>query len=465
MSFKRSLLILCAVSVAIGIVIISIGFVLFPGRIKGAYAVLIVSEAVPDGEIRRLLGDSIISESSQWVFLDDFDGLKQIPLDEYQSRLLPFDPRNDGYADKLHSFFVRNGKRFSFIPLDSSLTGGLEKRISKLLGEIPFSLEYLGYKTPLGILIAIFILAAVIQLFLHLLPFHPRIETVDLIFCLPVLAFFVFFGTAGFILAALLIAIAALLREPLLELFFFLRYLERGALYPQRGQRPKFPEYKGKSIKNRFKRDIFMPFRFNWLLASGFFAVYTFVVFYTKILILLSMGVFFLFAVIFGFSLRVFSLRGDSQGHIRFLPVSIRKKPVNPVFFTVMLPFIFAAAAAQLFSSTMPVSSESAALVSLQGELVTEEQYLAHAAFQSSFSLRPLNRENENLYPEGNLGPDRPRWEMPEFSQADDGLVDPVQADSVLPSEADMPQFPLKKLMDFLTSMRGDKITKKVLSY
>jgi hypothetical protein len=421
MSFRQSLFVLCAVSLVTGAVLVFAGLNLNPDRKRGSYAVLIVSEEIPDREIRSRLGDSLISESSQWVFLDDFGGLVRIPLDEYRSRLLPIDPRNDGYADKLRSFFVRNGKRFSFIPLNPGPAGAFEKRLTALLGGIPFSLEYIGFEEPLGIFLIIFGLAAGSLFFFRYLPFHPRIETIDLIFCLPVLVIFAFYGTVGFALSALLLGMAALLRQPLEELFMILRY--RGTFH-----------------KKSFRfRHIYEPYKLNWFLTPVFLAACIFVVLTAEIPPLLSAGVFLMFALLYGLSARAFSLRGDSQGHIRFSPVSMVKSPLKPVFLTAMLPFILAACAAGLSASALRISPDPAALTSLEGELVTEDEYLAHAAFQLSFSFRPLGSSGE----------------YPSYSLAGDGLIDPLSA-GALPA-FNVPPFPLKDLMDFLASLRGDK--------
>jgi hypothetical protein len=430
MRFSSSLFVLCAVSLFTGTGLVFTGLKLNPDRKQSAYAVVIVSEEIPDREIRSRLGDSLISESSQWVFLDDFSGLARIPLDEYGDRILPLDPRNDGYADKLHSFLVRNGKRFSFFPLNSGLNRGFEKRLPALLAGIPFSLEYIGFEEPLGIFFIIFGIAAGALFFFRYLPFRPRIETMDLILCLPVLIIFAFYGTVGFAFSALLLGLAALLRQPIEELFMIFRYRGEGRFLNK------------KSEKNRFRRDIYEPFKLNWFLTPVFLAAGTLVVLAAKIPPILFIGVFLIFALLFGLSVRAFSLKGDSQGHIRFFPVSIVKSSLNPVFLAAMLPFVLAACAAGLSTSALRTAPDTAALTSLKGELISEDEYLAHAAFQSSFSFRPLGRDSS----EGYLS----------YSLATDGLINP---NSPFSSEKafNAPPFPLKGLMDFLASLRGDK--------
>jgi hypothetical protein len=146
---------------------------LLPDDAAEGYAVLRVDAALSDRVISDRLAASIdnyisigfVSESTQWVFLNDFDTILAIPLDEYQERLaasaLRPDPRDDGYAARLHSFFVRNDQRLFFIPfarpslleeLDTvwvhktrSGSAKLEASIAKGLDNIPFSIEWLGY--------------------------------------------------------------------------------------------------------------------------------------------------------------------------------------------------------------------------------------------------------------------------------------------------------------------------------
>jgi hypothetical protein len=167
---------------------------LLPDETAEGYAVLCVDAALSDREIGERLVASIdnyisidfASESTQWVFLNDFDTILFISLDEYQERLgasaLRPDPRDDGYAARLHSFFVRNGQRLFFIPfirpslleeLDTVWVQGtksghakLEAAIEKGLDGIPFSIEWLGYDREPRYLYIAFADAACILAFL-----------------------------------------------------------------------------------------------------------------------------------------------------------------------------------------------------------------------------------------------------------------------------------------------------------
>ena len=84
----------------------------------GRWAVVYTGAGLKERKIAGMLkekGLDCVSESTVWVLLDDFSELKQIPLDQYDDFVEPFDPRNDGYAEKLRSFFVQAGIRRFFV--------------------------------------------------------------------------------------------------------------------------------------------------------------------------------------------------------------------------------------------------------------------------------------------------------------------------------------------------------------
>jgi hypothetical protein len=155
------------------------------GRLEG-YAALALGENVPDREIagalEAALNRPVVSESSQWVFLNSFEGMERVPLEDYEGRLEAFDPRRDGYAEKLMNFFVRDGRRWFFIPLDRKLFGflpvlnpgeQLKKKIGAALDTVPalptggpaelssasFSLLMKPQDRPLGFYVLLFFLA------------------------------------------------------------------------------------------------------------------------------------------------------------------------------------------------------------------------------------------------------------------------------------------------------------------
>lgn len=459
MSFYRSLAVLCIVSLicGAGLCLLQMAFTQATG--SGAYAVLITSSDIPDKEIRGLLSesdsilhslsDSVISESSQWVFLDDFSELKQIPLHEYN--VLPLDPRNDGYATRLSSFFVRDDRRLLFIPLHSAPVDDLNKRMVRLLGNVPFSLEFIGVSKPLGFFFIIFGCACAILLIFRFLPCHPRMEIMEIFFCLPVLGAFAFYGAGGFVLSALLMGIVSLLKEPMAEASMLLR-----------GRGPGSPLYQ-KEFAGRFRRDAYGPFRVNWLLASGLLVAYILVSIFTRVPYILSGTVLVIFSAAFVFAVITWSRRGERQSHTRFLPVLMIKPTLNPLLLGLMLPFLLAAVAAGVSAPALPAGPDSPDLISLQGDLISEEEYLAHAAYQSSFSWRLLGENPEQVLPVGRsaAGHLSPEGLFPAYTLTAESLIAPLPGENAGHLSGDIPPFPLKSLMEFLADRRGDKNRKK----
>lgn len=91
----------------------------------------------------------IASESTQWILLDNFGEAERVPLDAYRSRVEPFDPRDNGYADRLRAFFVNNGSRYLFakVPAYASMPIGgsiFFKRLTNSLSGLEYRMESLG---------------------------------------------------------------------------------------------------------------------------------------------------------------------------------------------------------------------------------------------------------------------------------------------------------------------------------
>jgi hypothetical protein len=116
------------------------------------YAIIHVDKSLQDrpliNSLKKAGFQNPIGESTQTVLLDDFESLKPIPLDEYNNLIEPFDPRNDGYAAKLRSLFIKGSDRRIYLD-QSSLkqpinAGSLRRRVSKALAGEHFSLEFGG---------------------------------------------------------------------------------------------------------------------------------------------------------------------------------------------------------------------------------------------------------------------------------------------------------------------------------
>jgi hypothetical protein len=412
-------------SLFLGCLFLVLGAVLLPGEKRGGYAVLISGEEVSDRVLLERLSlaeggfsGRPVSESSQWVWLDVFGSLEQVPLDGYSRRVHSFDPRNDGYAEKLRSFFVRDGKRYVFIPLERgfSSTGALEKRFAAALGDISFSLEYLGFAPPLRVFFALFAAASLGALvFCYAKEKRPGALAV-FASGLPLLASLAFFGSPGFALAALALGFPSLLREPLGEFFRLCRL-------PGIGSRER---------RLRFFRDVLEVHKARFFLAPLFPSAAAVLVVCTGLSPWFAVPVCILYSAPLVCSLWIFPRRFSP------LPILIRPLP-DFSFLTPALPFALAALLLVLFSPFLPGTPAGGSAPYRDG-IITEEEYRQHLAFQSAFSRRPLGRSVS-----GSGVP------YPAYTRGEDGLVMPAGSPAAPPSvPAGAAEFPLKGLMDFL---------------
>jgi hypothetical protein len=222
MPFYKSLIFSIILSLAAGAVL----FFMAPA-VRGHsanYGLLIVDDAVPDRQVWDLLVregfEPPLSESSQWVFLDDFEGLERVALDDYAGRLEPYDPRDDGYAAKLQSFFAAGGKRRLFIPLKAAQNiTQFRSRIGAALGDIPFSAFTLNKPTGSTPLSLALLFAAAAALTLILAGDAP-----GSLFLLPIWVLLCRQGSTGFALSAVLAFLFRTLHDPMLELFISRHY-------------------------------------------------------------------------------------------------------------------------------------------------------------------------------------------------------------------------------------------------
>jgi hypothetical protein len=409
------------------------------GNFQG-YAAIALDDSVPDREaalsLEQSLGRPVIAESSQWVFLDSFGSLERLSLEEYENRLEPFDPRRDGYAEKLKNFFTRDGKRWFFIPLDREMVGrawnparSLEKKIATALegfgipaltetGVRPFDLELklTQGSRPLGAYLLLFAAAFAAALFLAgSRQSHGQGSRTLILLSGPLTLPLSLWGAPGFALLALLFLLGALLMEPARELWL------------AAGKRPGFGIRKAPRVSTlgpyRYRLMFGIPLA---LLLAGISWVGGVAV-SCALLSVLSMGA--LYSAFWGIETR----------RRRFVPVPIlptrRQALPRPAS---MLPFALASCLALALSPLTPASS-------VPGDwpfLVGEEDYRAHARFQSGFSHRSLFSQDGTGYLRYVVG--------------EDGLVagvepaadDPVSG--ILSGEAGIPPFPLADLSAFL---------------
>lgn len=413
------------VSLSLGLGMIYMAHLFLPSPGGEGYAVLSLDVSCEDRYIGELLErgnwGNYISESTQWVFWDNFEELVQISLESYGKRVESFDPRNDGYAGRLESFFVHGGRRFFFIPLSADFWGisreKIEESLARCLEGIPFQVEFPSVSRPLGIYALLFAAASVGML---LFSGAPRAG----ISLLPLLAALSYLGPGGFALSASLTALFGLLLQPLREFFVSRRYRRH---------------YAGIAKKTRL-------FKFQWGAIPLFLVIYGAICCLGSFPIFLGAGGIFSFFLILGLSLWAESKRGTAMGHIRFVPVPISLPfPGMGTFSRIMLPFALGSLGA-LFLPSLILGSGYAlgdnppVSVEWQEYTINPGEYEAHAAFQASFSLRPLRPGGDN--PENG--------EYLRYHRAEDGLIGDYSAaeDGHL---REIAPFPLEDLMNFLT--------------
>jgi len=392
MSFFRSALLISLVSLsASGILFLSAYFLRDDSAavyedMRGGYAVLQTDAGTDDRYLAKLLENSgfsngsVVSESSQWVMLDNFDSLEAVPLDTYFTRIYPFDPRYDGYAEKLRDVFIRDGKRYLYIPLkEGNLSqAALDNQFASLLGDIPFSVDYSYFGAEGSPRFLFFIMYAAASVCLIVICFVNRKThygsnpgyKFGIIALVPVFSSLAFFGAGGLGCAALFFAIFILLKEPL------------GELITQTGAPAGINSRRQKSAL----KEILFTYRYHALPLLFFIAAFYVFIIFSKlnVLFLLTSFVFALF--VFFFSIKTLS-RSDSKRR-RFIPVLIIKRSsLNFAFSAYMIPFTLAAIITLIFA---PFQGGVYIFNHKFNTFITEQDYDTHLAYQKSFSIRQI---------------------------------------------------------------------------
>ena len=405
-----------------------------------AYAVITVDESQDDRHIRETLERGglagFISESSQEVPIDDFGFLRMIPLDAFRDSIEPFDPRDTGYAEMLKSFFVQGGRRFFFLPLDYAAAGKaarLNQHVAALLPDIPFTLTVLGQGRSLSWYFALMAIACALALFIS------RSRRFFLL-GLPVLLAFGWSGSSAFILAAVLVAIWELLREPLAELSAARRY--------------RRCNYAGSGLAGLCQK--LKPFRVNCLLVfvfAGFFAGFSVMAGISPVPLAAA---FASLCLLYFLAFRAGSERARRNRHIHFIPVPLlpfRGKTFS--LFPLLLPFGLASVLALFMPFFLPgmlpdisPPRENEPPIDIR-YLVRAEDYYRHIDFQRSFSFRRLDQEFSASAVNGAPG-GRPLIQDPflRYYLGEDGLIAGSAAYAANLWTA--APFPLEKLNSFL---------------
>jgi hypothetical protein len=417
------------------------------GGFANGFAVLSVDAAHSDRAVGEALSGAgitgYISESSSWVFLDDFGELKRVALDLYDEMVEPFDPRNDGYAERLRSFFVKDGKRRFFIDLRSSIRPSekagafpayeqLEGRIAALLGEgTAFTLDgFAAIRGGFPFWLPLLSLAAsggALVLALRSPGAFPPGFSRLIAALIPVQGALALSGPGGFACAAALLGCFECLFPPIRE--NLLRIQQR---------------------RHRFRFD--RIFRINWLLALFFFLGYILAAAASPVNPLVAALAGISAFAAFGFFLRRESNPETGHIHRRFFPVPIREPPFSlnslpritlPLalasFLSLFLPlFGLSEKGPGVFPTAFSHTDSS---LTAAPDIPTREEYEAHFTFQSSFSLRPLDPSDQTedaAYLAYYLG--------------EDGLIAGSRETTGLavPDYPEIPPFPLEELSVFL---------------
>jgi hypothetical protein len=433
MSVIRSCLLVCLVCLPLSFGLFLLGRAMGYEEFRGGYAVLSFDASVDDGVIRGLLSEADgfagapVSESSQWVILDNFNSLETVPLDKYFSRIFQFDPRNDGYAGKLRNVFLRDGKRFVYIPLEQGNWTPLlmDKKFKTLLADIPFYGEYYGTGMPLRLYFASYAAASLCLLIICYVKKYTRHNMINIAALIPVFSCLAFFGAAGIACASLLFAFFIFFKDPVNELLM-LFWLSSG----ENAQKLKL-----------FYKEIIKPYRMHWVFLPVFAAALGVIVVFSQLKLLFLLAVFAAACAVLFFLSKILSLSGG--GHRRFTPVLImNRRSADFSFSLCMLPFTAAAFFAVFLS---PYIGGVYAAEKNFIEIVEEQDYYAHLAFQSEFSTRRLGAAPDSGYPV--------------YVFDEDGLPSPGKSSGAEKQfdVKDFPAFPLRHLMDFFRNVNNNE--------
>jgi hypothetical protein len=427
MSMFRCVLLLALIS------LLACGILFFLGsssdfeEFRGGYAVLETDSQTDDKLLADLLnssagsfGGSPISESAQWVMLDNFGFLEMVPLDKYSSRILSFDPRNDGYAGKLKNVFVRGDKRFIYIPLKAGKwnSSSLDRQFESLLKDIPYSVSYFGSEKPVYLYLLSFALSCACVLLICYVNRKRHQGNAAIVVLIPALSSFAFYGASGIAFASLLLALFSLFREPVKEL----------VSHP-------------KSIYN----EILLPNKFCFFTLPFFAASFAVIVIFSQLKISFVLAAFALCLAVFFLSFILLSNVNEKRR--RFSPIMIIKRRSPDLSFSYyMLPF---AAAAFLTVYLAPMYSGGYVSGEEFTQIIEEDDYYEHLTFQAAFSVRQL----------GSPWMTSSADSYPGFTAAGDGLPYPAErSENFTLNKNDFPPFPLANLMEFFKNVNsGEK--------
>jgi hypothetical protein len=385
--------------------------VFIPAESKDGYYVLAVDKDFPDRDIGDMLKASgfndFYSESETLLFYDDFGRPKTFFLDQFQGKFESFDPRNDGYAESLSSFFVHGENRYFFIYDEAYRPRQIEKTFGVVFAAVPHKIDFLFSVRN----IIIWFVFQFIALIIALLVFRDKILFIPE---LPVILSFAWGALSGLILSCVLIGLWELLRGPLEE-FFSHKPFGR--------------------LKHRLK-----PYRASIFWAFFYTGLYGFLISMLKIPLIPAWAGFFCFVLIeiLAFAeIKKIKQKNDFFTPIKILP-SIQKKQG---FCVSMAAFAFVVLLSAILS---PFFSGFFFRANTNGDkyianLPSALEYQKHMVYQSRFSYLPLGID---------------AGEYKSYYLGDDGLIAGARNTGVIMGW-EIPPFPLERLTDYLIDYKG----------
>jgi hypothetical protein len=358
---------------------------------RAPWAVLEVSETVPGRELEKTLRDAgiaCISAFSIPVLLNDFDGIREIPLDSYDDYVEAFDPRNDGYAARLRSFFIAEGKCRFFLQPDF----GLRRKLVKLLPELSGTWVLESSGTFPVAACAVFIAAALVFVLQEAGsgkrgsagrgPVRRFSGEPGFLFgalcAVPVLFPLALTGAPGLAASGLFVLLFHTVKPVLREYF---RHYRKGF----------------RSMTGNERRELAGFYPFHCALSLGIFPCYILCCLVGGISPVIALPASFFFCLSLFFSYKAEA----SMDRNAFFPLPISGKIRLRTLVSPALPVFLAASIVVLLQPVSAPLPRSAPY----GPLPGPEAYAAHAEFQASFSRRSLHGEsNYGSYPAGEDG-------------------------------------------------------------
>lgn len=342
--------------------------------------VVSTSDIISESFVLDRLSDAgfhhVVSESNQWVYIDDFEGPKSIPLKDYYDCIEPLDPRNDGYADLLKTIFVSNGVRRYFItmqglyPWNSSDT--LVRKIDKILVNVKPTVQLYMTNT---VVFPWWLIGLVLMSILVYTAFKLGYKK-EVLLSIPASLILLPSGHGSILSIGLLVSLQICLGQFQHDILIRYYHNEFDAV------RSLIRWYKGSLIYGIvLVMGYFLNayvFTINWICTIGALVIHPM----TGIIVVL---------------LRLFYYH--ELGHHHFLPIELvgtTKKRIDPV--RAIIPFAFGAIGFSIFLLIIPVNPSNNLMNNSISIPLTLDQYQAHLNTQSRFSSTSLHRKTSEGY-------------------------------------------------------------------